>query len=308
MTRVQAKRRRFWTAWVLLGLGYLAAVGLATGAWAQSSGGQIYWECKVTNASGVVVVGSCPEGTAYPMPVTVTNPAGTPDNVNISQVNGVTVLTGAGATGPGSQRVTTAQDATTVAGAAPGTAGVPSPNVVTVQGITSGTPTTVAGTVTATQGTSPWVSSETTPITNSAVTPTVQATTYAAGVTIGGLISFTAPASTALVQSVSTTFLAGVLPSLDVVLFNANPTGSTVTDRTALAVAAADNGKVIGVIHVNDCVLLGTSSPSVCQAQAQSFPFKLASGTTLYAAVVVRGATITLGATNDMIATLNFVQ
>lgn len=56
---------------------------------------------------------------------------------NIKQVNGVTVLTGAGATGTGSQRITVAQDTTTVAGSAPGTAGSASANVITVQGVAS---------------------------------------------------------------------------------------------------------------------------------------------------------------------------
>jgi len=41
-------------------------------------------------------------------------------SVNTAQVNGVTTLTGAGATGTGSQRNTVAQDQTTIAGATPG--------------------------------------------------------------------------------------------------------------------------------------------------------------------------------------------
>jgi hypothetical protein len=56
---------------------------------------------------------------------------------NVKQVNGVTTLAGAGATGTGSQRETVAQDTTTIAGSAPGTAGSASTNVVTVQGIAS---------------------------------------------------------------------------------------------------------------------------------------------------------------------------
>ena len=59
---------------------------------------------------------------------------------NTKQVNGATTLTGAGATGTGSQRVTAAQDTTTIAGSAPGTAGSASANVVTVQGVSSMTP------------------------------------------------------------------------------------------------------------------------------------------------------------------------
>lgn len=62
---------------------------------------------------------------------------------NTKQVNGVTTLAGAGAVGTGSQRVAVGQDTTTIAGSAPGTAGTPSPNVVSVQGVSGGTPAPV---------------------------------------------------------------------------------------------------------------------------------------------------------------------
>lgn len=57
--------------------------------------------------------------------------------INNAQVNGVTTSVGAGAAGTGTQRVGVAQDATTIAGSAPGTAGSASSNVVTVQGVAS---------------------------------------------------------------------------------------------------------------------------------------------------------------------------
>src|SRR5262249_54878706 len=81
-----------------------------------------------------------------PMPVTVVSGGGTQD-VNIKQVNGHTVLEGAGASGNGSQRETVAQDTTTVAGSAPGTAGTPSAQWVSVRGVAggAGVPTTAAG-------------------------------------------------------------------------------------------------------------------------------------------------------------------
>jgi hypothetical protein len=59
---------------------------------------------------------------------------------NTAQVNGVTILTGAGAVGTGSQRIAVGQDTTTIAGSAPGTAGTPSVQVVSVQGEASMTP------------------------------------------------------------------------------------------------------------------------------------------------------------------------
>jgi hypothetical protein len=62
---------------------------------------------------------------------------------NIKQANGVTILMGAGATGTGSLRTTVAQDTTTIAGSAVGTAGTASANVVSVQGEASMTPVLV---------------------------------------------------------------------------------------------------------------------------------------------------------------------
>lgn len=73
---------------------------------------------------------------------------------NTKQVNGVTTLTGAGATGTGAQRVTVAQDTTTIAGSAPGTAGSASANVVTVQGVASMTPVQITQVATSTMGVS----------------------------------------------------------------------------------------------------------------------------------------------------------
>jgi len=63
---------------------------------------------------------------------------------NLKQVNGITTLAGAGTVGTGAQRVAVGQDTTTIAGAAPGSAGVASANVITVQGIASMTPLQVA--------------------------------------------------------------------------------------------------------------------------------------------------------------------
>ncbi len=75
-------------------------------------------------------------------------PTGTQD-VNIVQTGGVTQLRGAGAVGTGSERVAVGQDVTTIAGSAPGTAGTASANVITIQGIASGTVVPVSGTITA---------------------------------------------------------------------------------------------------------------------------------------------------------------
>ena len=62
-----------------------------------------------------------------------------PWSMNLTQIAGSAILTGAG-TATSTPRVTVAQDTTTIAGSAPGTAGTASANVLTVQGITSMTP------------------------------------------------------------------------------------------------------------------------------------------------------------------------
>ena len=84
---------------------------------------------------------------------------GTTNGVALVGVNSATALAGAGATGTGSLRVTAAQDTTTIAGSAPGTAGTPSVNVVSMQGVASGTPVPVSassGALAAGAGTDGW--------------------------------------------------------------------------------------------------------------------------------------------------------
>jgi hypothetical protein len=84
---------------------------------------------------GVVTVQGIASGTAIPVTFT---PSGTQD-VNLKQVNGTTVLTGSGATGAGSERVTVAVDSATVAGSASLPSGT---NVIGKAGIDQTTPGT----------------------------------------------------------------------------------------------------------------------------------------------------------------------
>ena len=75
---------------------------------------------------------------------------GTTNGEAIVGVNATAALAGAGATGAGSLRLTAAQDTSTIAGSAPGTAGTPSANVLTAQPPTSNL---VSGTTAAMTGT-----------------------------------------------------------------------------------------------------------------------------------------------------------
>lgn len=76
------------------------------------------------------------DNTPFATKVDQTTP-GTTNGVALVGVNSATALAGAGAVGTGSARVAVGQDTTTIAGSAPGTAGTPSANVLTVQGATS---------------------------------------------------------------------------------------------------------------------------------------------------------------------------
>lgn len=90
----------------------------------------------------------------------------------------------------------------------------------------------------------------------------------------------------------------------DVIFFNADPSSTTIADNGAVQVNSADLTKVIGVAHCNDVTSFGTGS--LHQAIGCNLGFKLASGTTIYAAVVCRFA-LTQTSTSDMILLVNVV-
>jgi hypothetical protein len=137
------------------------AVGSGTDGWNVTDGAKADAACGTSNgtcsliallkynnaqaASIVTNTGSAiPAGSAIIGKVGIdqTTP-GTTNGAAIVGVNAATALAGAGATGTGALRVTAAQDTTTIAGSAPGTAGSASSNVVTVQGVASMTPVLV---------------------------------------------------------------------------------------------------------------------------------------------------------------------
>lgn len=119
------------------GLGTAFGGGSSSGG---GGGGAVFGPTAVGTAAAnpPVLIGGTVDGTGTGA-VSVLKVVSGIGYVNNAQVNGVTVLTGAGATGTGAQRVGVAQDTSTIAGSAPGTAGTPSTNVVSVQGVTAGT-------------------------------------------------------------------------------------------------------------------------------------------------------------------------
>lgn len=148
---------------------------------------------------------------------------------------------------------------------------------------------------------------------SSTVQPTVTAGAYSSGFCVGSLMTFSGAArsggpGSGLVQSAAITDVSGQDSSIDVILFNANPTSSTFTDHAACTVNNSDITKIVGVITASDCHLLGTTAPGVCQGQQQAIPFALGAGnTTLWAVNIARG-TPTYTATTNITDRLSFLQ
>jgi hypothetical protein len=143
------------------------------------------------------------------------------------------------------------------------------------------------------------------------VTPTItSASAYASGQWLGGKLSFAGaaratPPGSGMVQSVVITDASKQNASIDLVLFNADPATTTITDKTTADINSADLGKVIGVVHLSDWTSGSTSS--IGQAQQQAIPFALPSGTTVYGAMIVR-STPTYGSTSAVGVTLRVLQ
>lgn len=143
-------------------------------------------------------------------------------------------------------------------------------------------------------------------ITAPSVSPTISASAYTAGYVLGGIESFTVP-PTGVIQNVITDFNTGAyVGGVSYFIFNANPTGGGTTDHAALAIAAVDMPKLIGVISASSCALAATVT-SYCQAQNVSLAYSLPAGTTIYVVKQVVGAPTFTNATDDT-DTLDVIQ
>jgi hypothetical protein len=139
--------------------------------------------------------------------------------------------------------------------------------------------------------------------------PTVTAASaYASGNAVGGLITLAAinrqSGASIYVQSVTVASKSAQTAQFDLVFFNANPTASTCTDKTAFSVAAADASKLAGVAHVSDWTASAVGSVGQMQQPPIGVPVPV---TTLYACLVTRG-TPTFTATTDVSVTVFAVQ
>lgn len=140
--------------------------------------------------------------------------------------------------------------------------------------------------------------------------PTITASSaYATGNTCGALLTFANATRIALgsgvIQAVTLNSKSNQTFALDVVFLTSTPGSSTITDKTAIAINTADFDKVIGSVAMGSWTSLGT--PSVALYTSVNLPFKLPSGTSLFAVIVSRG-TPTFTATSDLSLTVRILQ
>lgn len=144
------------------------------------------------------------------------------------------------------------------------------------------------------------------------ISPTVTGDTngYVTGDNVGGLLTLSdaVPPSRPYGMIRGVTIVNDTISAstpFDVFFFNANPSGTTISNNGAQSIASADQAKVIGVAHCSDITSDGACT--VHQAQNLSMPFTVPSGTSIYATIVVRGS-MTLGAATDVVLTVRIQQ
>lgn len=138
--------------------------------------------------------------------------------------------------------------------------------------------------------------------------PATSAGTYAAGNVLGTKFQFPGVARAAgaasLIQAASVLCKSANTAQIDLIVFSADPTASTFTDKVALNVAPADYDKVIGVVSLSSWTSVGAAA--LGQNLAVGLPFRLPTGTSLFAVMVARGA-IALASTSDLLPTVRII-
>jgi hypothetical protein len=144
-------------------------------------------------------------------------------------------------------------------------------------------------------------------------TPVVStAPAYTAGDSVGTKITLLnavlAGGGEASLKSVTITDLSNQKPTLEILIFNSDPTGTTFTDNGALTLASADLAKVIARVTVaaGDWVTVGTRGVASL-ALDRVLVASGATNTTLYACLMATG-TPTFTGTSDITLRLGIEQ
>lgn len=138
--------------------------------------------------------------------------------------------------------------------------------------------------------------------------PTINAGAYTTGMLVGGKITLAnavrSSTLSGVIAGITITDLGKQSANIDVIFFNADPSGTTFTDHAVLTVADADLPKI--VCAVNLTVHTTFNDNSVSSLTNINCPVTLAA-TSLYAAIIVR-ASATFGSTDAIRANIGILQ
>jgi hypothetical protein len=139
--------------------------------------------------------------------------------------------------------------------------------------------------------------------TSISLTPTITASSaYGSSDCIGGKLTLAnamrVSGGTGLLQSIQVIDKSNNKSALVILLFNADPTSATITDKTAFAYST-DTSKQIRAIQVVNSDYVTINGVATADISVGSKVIKTASGTTLYAAVVLNASTPTFASASD---------
>ncbi len=173
-----------------------------------------------------------------------------------------------------------------------GTAGTASSDVITVQGAASMTPLTVGGLDV-----------------NVATTPTIQNASYVSGNCMGGFQAVSlarVSGGSGIINKFSLISTGGGTTTLQVYIFDSNPSGSTCTDKSTFSIATADQSKLLTTFAVLPAVLTGVTMTEA-ELSNMAAPFKTNGNANVYVGIVSAG-TWTPASTTDLIFRLGAIQ
>lgn len=195
--------------------------------------------------------------------------------------------------------------------AAFGTAGAPSADVLTVQGVSGGTALPVAGSFTGTVTTTGNLGGY-----SATAAPTITVSTspaYSAGDLVGGKLTLLSllrtSGGTGLLQSILLRDTSNQKAALELIIFDSDPSSTTFTDNGALSINAADVPKIIRRISIATADYVTIGSIAVADVGPLSKVIKAASGVDLYACLVAAiGSTPTYASTSALSLTIGVLQ
>lgn len=144
-------------------------------------------------------------------------------------------------------------------------------------------------------------------------TPAVDTNIYASGDLVGTKITLTSATRVATgrgrVVSVTLVDQAKQSAAIDVVFFNADPSGTTFTDNAALDVADADALKFAGHVSIvaGNYAAFADNSAATVAVSGMGIAVQPTDGQTLYACLVSRG-TPTYAAATDLKLSVGIIQ